>query len=480
MLVRSSQITDTQDKKSRLLEINKFSADRVAEWCLAVLDSMRDAILVINESAIIQYVNPAYTRITGIAENQAVGRKLLEVHPDAELSKVMQTGKPKLSTIKCFDKIDIVSDLIPIVISGTIVGGVTIFRQIEDVDKLSEGIKYYKQIKNQLQTVINHVYRAGYQFKDIVGSSDIMRETIRLAQKIASGDNDILIYGESGTGKEVFAQALNNAGHRSAGPFIPISCAALSPTLIESELYGYEDGAFTGAKKGGKAGLFEIADGGTIFLDEIGELPLELQSKLLRTLQERKIRRIGSNRESSINVRVIAATHCDLKSMIKKGKFREDLYYRLNVMSIHLPPLRDRVADIREIAVFYLEKIAAKMHKSMEFSPKVYELFYRYQWPGNIRELINTIEYAANISDSPVIGVHNLPRGLSSDPLLTETEANTLAEILHDTELRVIEGKLKSHGFSLDAKKKIANELGISLASLYNKMKSIGTRSPKQ
>ena len=469
----SSENLDNQDKKRRLLEIGNFSADRLADWCLAVLDSIRDAILVVNDSAIIQYVNPAYTRITGIPENRAVGSKLLEVHPDAELLKVMQAGKPKLATIKFFCNIDIVSDLIPIVIAGTIVGGVTIFRQIEDIDRLSEEIKYYKQIKNHLQTVINQVYSAGYQFKDILGNSSIIRETIRLAQKIASGDNDILIYGESGTGKEVFAQSINNAGHRPPGPFIPISCAALSPSLIESELYGYEDGAFTGAKKGGKAGLFEIADGGTIFLDEIGELPLELQSKLLRTLQERKIRRIGSNMESSINVRVIAATHRDLKSMIREGKFREDLFYRLNVMSIHLPPLRDRIEDIREIANFHLKKTAAKMGKSMEFSPEVYELFYRYQWPGNIRELINTVEYAANISDSPVIGVHNLPRGLSSDSLHTEIKANTLAEILRTTELRVIEGKLKCYGFSLEAKKKIAKELGISLASLYNKIKSI-------
>lgn len=478
--MKSSTNNGTTDKINRILDNSLLSPKKIAEWWVSILDSIENGVLVANESAIVQYVNPAYTRITGVTRNQIVGRPLLEVRPGAMLPKVMQTGESMSGIFRREGDIEYVSDMAPIVISGKVAGGVAIFKDITEVKRLALELRSYISRTDRLTSMIHHAYKARYHFKDIVGASEAIREALRLSEKIARGESDILISGESGTGKEVFSQSIHNASLRSTKPFIPISCATLTPSLIESELFGYEEGAFTGAKKGGKVGLFEIADGGTIFLDEIGELPLEMQSKLLRTLQERTIRRVGKTAESPVDVRVIATTNRDLQSMVKEGKFREDLYYRLDVMSIHLPPLRDRAGDVRNMADHFLEKITARMQRQMEFSPEVYELFSHYRWPGNIRELLHVVEFAANMSADAVIQVCDLPRALRPDPMLNVTKGNSLAETIRNVERRIIEDRLKSYGVTLSAKKRLASDLGISLASLYSKMKAIGMTGEKQ
>lgn len=472
--MKSSKKSGTFDKVNWLLENNLLLPEKIAEWCVSILNSIENGILVANESTIVQYVNPAYTRIMGITKDQIVGRPLLEVRPGAFLPKVIQTGKSMTRVFRQVGDIEFVSDIYPIVISGIIVGGVSILKNITEVKQLATKLKRYESRTDRLTSMIHHVYKARYHFTDIVGASEVIREVLRLSEKIARGESDILISGESGTGKEVVAQSIHNASPRSTKPFIPISCATLTPSLIESELFGYEEGTFTGAKKGGKVGMFEIADGGTIFLDEIGEFPLEMQSKLLRTLQERTIRRVGKTAESPVDIRVISATNRDLQSMVIEGKFREDLYYRLDVMNIHLPPLRDRAGDIRKVAGHFLEKITASMQRQLEFSPEVYEVFFHYRWPGNIRELRNVVEFAANMSEDTVIQVRDLPRALRSDLMLNVTKGNTLAEIIRNVEREIITDRLKRYGVTLAAKKRLANELGISLASLYRRMCAIG------
>jgi PAS domain S-box-containing protein len=458
--LKSSESNLIIDKISWILENNLFSAKKIAQWCVSILDSIEHGIIVANEHAICQYVNLAYTRITGVTRDQIVGHHVREVRPGAVLPKVMQTGKSMSRIFRREGDIEYVMDVAPIIISGKIIGWVAILKDITEVKQLALDLKRHVIRTKELQSILNYTYKARCHFKDIVGTSAVIQETLLFSKKIAQGESDILISGESGTGKEMFAQAIHNASLRSTKPFIPISCATLTPSLIESELFGYDEGAFTGANKGGKLGFFEIADGGTILLDEIGELPLEMQSKLLRTLQERTIRRVGRA--------------MDLKSMVNEGKFREDLYFRLDVISIHLPPLHDRIGDIRHMSDHFLEIINTRMRRQLKFSSEVYELFYRYHWPGNIRELFHVVEFAVNISENDIIQVCDLPRKLHPDPTLNRNKENSLAEIIRNVERRIIEERLKSYGVTLSAKKRIAIDLGISLSSLYRKMSEMG------
>lgn len=472
--------TDTPDNNADNLKGLSTSAENSLAWVLSIMDSIYDGILVIDETTVVRYINPEYTRITGVSREQIIGRPLCDVRPKAMLPEVVRAGKPMAGVFRREGGIEYVVDMAPIIISGKIAGGVSVLKDITEVKRLTLELKDIAGRTDQLKSIIHYAYGAKYRFKDILGSSDAIRQVVRLSERIAQGEHDILIFGESGTGKEMFAQSIHNESNRSEKPFIPISCATLTPTLIESELFGYEEGAFTGAKKGGKVGLFEIAEGGTIFLDEIGELPLEMQSKLLRTLQERTIRRVGKAQESPVDVRVIAANNRDLEAMVKEGKFRADLYYRLDVMSIHLPPLRDRVGDVRKLADHFLAMFCGRMKRHLEFSPEVYALLSQYRWPGNIRELIHVVEFATSMSEDAVIHVYDLPRALRPDPTINMVKGNSLPEIIRNVERRIIEDRLKNYGVTLSAKKRLANDLGISLASLYNKLKILGVTEEKK
>jgi transcriptional regulator with PAS, ATPase and Fis domain len=229
-------------------------------------------------------------------------------------------------------------------------------------------------------------------FDDIIGTSDQLKTSVSLARDFALTDSAILILGETGTGKEVFAQSIHNGSDRSQGPFVALNCAALPEQILESELFGYVGGAFTGARQKGKAGLFEVAHGGTLFLDEIGELTTMTQGKLLRVLQEKQVMRLGSDRVTPIDVRIIAATNRPLKRLVNEKKFRADLYYRLNVLQLRLIPLRDRNEDVIALARFFLDRHAAKMNRKLKFTPKALKELTRHNWPGNVRELQNLVE----------------------------------------------------------------------------------------
>ncbi len=304
--------------------------------------------------------------------------------------------------------------------------------------------------------------RAVYTFKKIIGRSPIMDETIQFAKKIADSKSTILITGESGCGKEVFAQAIQNYSPRKEEPFVAINCGAIPRTLIESELFGYEEGAFTGAKQGGQIGKFELADGGTIFLDEIGEMPLEMQTKLLRTIEEGTIVRVGGREEIPVDVRIIAATNKKLREEVKKGNFRHDLFYRLNVIPLEIPPLRDRESDIPLLANYFMDRIAHKINKRpLEISDREMARMKAYSWPGNVRELENFIELAINQETLPLSLLQKeSQRTVSND---TQIELNSLEEMEKNHILRV----LRQEEYNMTSAAKV---LGIGRNTLYRKV----------
>ncbi|SKA97759.1 Transcriptional regulator containing PAS, AAA-type ATPase, and DNA-binding Fis domains [Caloramator quimbayensis] len=312
---------------------------------------------------------------------------------------------------------------------------------------------------------------------DILGNSQIINEIKRNIKRIAPSRSTVLITGESGTGKELFAMAIHNEGDRKDGPFVAINCAAIPNELLESELFGYVKGAFTGALSSGKIGKFELANKGTIFLDEIGDMPLNLQTKLLRVLQDHKIVKIGSNTPIDIDVRVIAATNKDLLKLIEQNKFREDLYYRLNVIPFNIPPLRQRIEDINILVWYFIEKYTKLLEKkfsSIDIDSKVFDIFYGYDWPGNVRELENTIEYMINMMDNDgKITVDILPRSILNKKS-KEHDGEEEIHRIEELEKNEIIKALKKYGNTTQGKRIAAQKLGIGIATLYRKIDEYG------
>ena len=309
-------------------------------------------------------------------------------------------------------------------------------------------------------------------FNHIIGESKEINEVKELAKNVAKSKSTIMLRGESGTGKELFARAIHNESPRSNEPFIAINCASIPENLLESELFGYEEGAFTGASKSGKIGKFELANNGTLFLDEIGDLPLHLQPKLLRVLQEESFTKLGGKDLISVNFRLITATNQNLEEMVEKGQYRDDLYYRLSVIPIEIPPLKDRGEDINILSKYGLQKYMQKLNKSnIVFSDEVKDIFRSYSWPGNIRELENCIEYLVNTIKGNVIMKSDLPKNLQNFGANDNRRINaSLKDIMDDYENKVIKGLIKEYGATAEAKVKISEILDINLATLYRKL----------
>lgn len=314
----------------------------------------------------------------------------------------------------------------------------------------------------------------GYTFKDIVGTSPVFLKSVTMAKKLSHSDANILLLGESGTGKDLFAQAIHNAS-RPTGPFIPVNCAAIPRTLIESELFGYEGGAFTGAERKGRVGKIEMANGGTLFLDEIGDMPLELQPILLRVLEEKKFMRVGGNRFISVDFRLIAATHHDLLTLVQKNLFRQDLYYRLAAFKIEIPPLRTRGSDIMLLTRHFLEQIChRKQIPTPVLSPGAEYQLMQYDWPGNVRQLYNAILYAVNISSGSVINYEDLPEEIKMKTLVSRSENDHRSDdplSLKDLQESIILETLLKNNNNIA---KTARELGISRTTIYRKIKDLG------
>lgn len=309
--------------------------------------------------------------------------------------------------------------------------------------------------------------KAHLTFKDIIGCHPSITKVIGTARKVALSSSHVLLTGESGTGKEVFAQAIHNESYRARFPFVAINCAAIPRELMGSELFGYVEGAFTGARRGGNPGKFEFADGGTIFLDEIGEMPLELQAHLLRVIEEKKITRLGGQEVIPVDVRIITATNRNLKEEVANGNFREDLFYRLNVININLPPLRERTSDIVLLALHFAQNIAQRLGKSqINIDPEALEVMKNYPWPGNVRELQNTIERALNLITGTTVKIEHLPHNMTE--MLSQNVSNNYAgSSIREAEINTIINALQKYGGN---RKRAAAELGIARSTLYRKL----------
>jgi PAS domain S-box-containing protein len=443
----------------------------------AIFNSTQDAISVVDQHGMGVMVNPAYTRLTGLSGKDVIGKPATVDIAEGESIhfKVLETRRPvRNARLKVGpSKKEVIVDAAPIVVDGELRGSVGVIHDISEIKKLTEELNQAKQIIRKLE--------AKYTFEDIVSVNPIMQEVIDKAKKAALTPATVLLQGESGTGKELFAHAIHNASGRKFNQFVRVNCAALSESLLESELFGYEEGAFTGAKKGGKKGLFEVASGGTIFLDEIGEINSGIQAKLLRVIQEKEIIRVGGTNSIPVDVRVISATNIDLEEAMQQGRFREDLYYRLNVIPLKIPPLRERKEDIYHLSLHIVRKYNQDYGRSIQdISPKAQEKLLEYDWPGNIRELENFIGRAIinmKFNDTIILEEH-LPQVSARKTDRTDSDGAMYAfqsidtsallnKMLEDTEREYIKKVLREVGFN---KTQAAKRLGISIRNLYYKI----------
>jgi transcriptional regulator with PAS, ATPase and Fis domain len=401
-------------------------------WHEQIIHLLAERIVVVDRDGIILYINEAYCEFLGTTVEQATLKHVEDVIENTRMHIVAKTGRAELAAIHPINGSEMIANRYPLMINGELVGalGTVMFRSPEEwqmykskIQHLVEELKYYK-------TKVEKDLKSKYQFDDLIGVSPSFLAAKKLAERISGSNSTVLLFGESGTGKELFAHAIHQNSLREAMPFVAINCASIPEHLLESELFGYEDGAFTGAKKGGKKGQFELANHGTLFLDEIGDMPLSMQGKLLRVLQEKEVQRVGGQKSIPIDVRIIAATHRDLEKMVEEGKFRQDLFYRLNVIKIEIPPLRKRKEDIPLISMCLLKKLEGKFYrKGIQLSPKVLEKFMDHSWPGNIRELENVLERSINILDGKTIELPHLPLYLK-DKGAESSEGNETANVI--------------------------------------------------
>lgn len=443
---------------------------RIDSWVRTFFDNLYDGILIIDTDEIVKYINPAYTRITNVDYDEIVGKKLREVRPGARLPNVLTTKRPIAGVLREEFGIEYSVNMSPIFEDSELIGAISVVSNIDDIYKLYRDIDKYKSRVKSLENRINAIQKAKYTLNDIISVDISSIEVKNTIKRISQKDITVLIFGESGTGKELYANAIHNESKRASGPFIAVNCASFQGSLLDSELFGYEEGSFTGAKREGKMGLFEAANKGTIFLDEISEMDLEVQAKLLRTLQEGTIRRIGSVKETAIDVRVIAATNKNLEDMVQEGRFRHDLFYRIAVFPLIIPPLRERKDDILPLAYNYIESFKNSLKKDIVLSKEAESVLYNYDWPGNIRELRNSIEFGINMMEDNEIKYNHLPVRLQSSVKKLNV-IQKLSDKIREVEKQEIIRALEILGEDMDGKKKAAEALGISLATLYNKLK---------
>ncbi|MGE5674643.1 MAG: sigma 54-interacting transcriptional regulator [Mycobacterium leprae] len=444
----------------------------------AVINATQDAISVVDENGFGLMVNPAYTNLTGLHPDQVVGKPAtvdIDSSQESVHLQVLRNRRPVRSIPMKVGprKRDVLVDAAPIMVDGQLKGSVGVIHDVSDLTRLSEELEKHKKLVRRLTSK--------YTFAEIVAESSVMKQAVEQAMRAAETPATVLLRGESGTGKELFAHAMHNASSRRNGQFIRVNCAAIADTLLESELFGYADGAFTGARKGGKHGLFEEANGGTLFLDEIGEVSLSLQAKLLRVLQEKEIVRVGEAKPVPVNVRVITATNAPLEELITKGKFREDLYYRLNVVPIVIPPLRHRREDIPILIGHLIDKFNAEYGRAVTgIAPAALETLMAYPWPGNVRELENIIGRAiiAMTMADTVIEYRFLPPlgpGRQNTPPVAgaalPTQGRSLTDIVAAVEREALVRTLEETG---GHKAEAARRLQVAPRTLYYKLERYG------
>lgn len=435
-----------------------------------VLDNVYSGIIVCDTDCRILFMNRVYAELLGIEAKEAVGGHLEKYFPNTRMPKVLSTGRSELGQ-RCSlnTEMPMLVNRIPLKIKGQVVGVIlqTIFRDFKAMTDLmsrfqvlESEVKYYKK-------GLDRVLSPLYNFDSIVAKSEVMRDIKEVGDKYAQTDAPVLISGPTGTGKEMFAHAVHAASPRTSGPFVCVNCAAIPRELLESELFGYESGAFTGASRKGKVGQIQLAHLGTLFLDEIGELNVKAQAKLLRVLETKMLEKLGGVKPVQVDFRLVAVTNRDLLEMMRRGEFRNDLYYRLSTLSVKIPPLKKRREDIGLLVGHFL---SAMGHPELQIKPDVMERLTSYHWPGNVRELKNVIERAVSLQEGGVIGLEQLPgevmqMGLGGGQAFGIGDS-PLAEEIARFEKTILERTMRLNRGNMT---KSAKMLGISRSSLYEK-----------
>lgn len=436
-----------------------------------IFNQIHDGACVTDAEGIVTHFNEPYGRFLGVVPSEQIGKHITDVVENTRMHIVAKTGKAEINASQSIQGENMVVQRIPIKENGRVIAvfGLVIFKNIKELGRLAKKLSELESQVKLYQKQLNSMRSTRYSFDSIIGESKPLLRLKKEALQAAVTDLSVLISGESGTGKELFAQSIHNASSRRVQPFIQLNCAAIPKDLLEAELFGYSKGAFTGAKSTGKPGKFELADSGSLFLDEIGDLPLEMQPKLLRALEEKEFERVGGNRLIRSDFRLIAASNQDLEGMVERGEFRADLFYRLNVVALHVPPLRERANDVVCLARYLLQKIAGKtLQPPVNLTPSAMTLLKQHSWPGNVRELKNVIDRTMATLTSDHITPADLPFYLHRDKETRGSgQSSLLKEVVAKAEKLAIKDALKMTGYH---KIKAAELLGIHRTLLYKKI----------
>jgi transcriptional regulator with PAS, ATPase and Fis domain len=444
-----------------------------------ILDGLNDGVVLVDRMGLIHYANIAYGKILGVDHRRVINRLMMSFEPQSKIMEVITSGAPCLNqpiTVRSVG-VTVLANITPVFFREQIVGAVSVFADITEALHSAHEVEKSQIIRDVLKQELTSTRPALDGFQGIIGTARKLRKQLEMAAKVAPVDAPVLILGESGTGKELVAQAIHRLSPRKDLPFISLNCSAIPENLIESELFGYEDGAFTGSKKGGKQGKIDYANGGTLFLDEIGDMPLSMQTKLLRFLQEKEFERVGGLKSVRVDIRVVAATNKNLAGMVQHKVFREDLYYRLNVFTLALPPLRERRVDIIALIEHYQVLFAQKYGKQIEISAECLRTMLSYDWPGNIRELRNVMEHIVLLAEDLMVDVENLPEYFQErmkhefQSNAQNTEPESLQEQIRQVEQKAILDALQRNGYN---KTKAMDQLGLSRRTFYKRMKEMG------
>lgn len=437
-----------------------------------ILGNLHEAICVVNTAGIVTFWNTSAEKLYNIRAGEIIGRHIQEFFPDALLMKTLREKKT-FQNLKDtpINGSDVIISAIPLIYKGELIGAVSTDRDFNEISKLYMELDKERTKVQLLQEQMREITQDRFSFGKTIGKSKALVDAITVAKQVAETDASVLITGESGTGKEVFARGIHKESGRE-GDFIPVNCSAIPANLLESELFGYVEGAFTGASKGGRAGKFELASGGTLFLDEIGDMPLLMQAKLLRVLQDGIVYRVGGGQPIKTNTRIIAATNQDLQALMEREEFREDLYYRLNVVSIHIPPLRERKEDIPDLIKEFIGEFAKKNKRgNIEINQDAMKALTDYQWKGNIRQLKNTMERLVILSKENRIGLEDLPEEITNQTntltCLSLDDGFDLNKTLEEFEKNLIINALESVNGN---KSRAAELLNIKRSTLYYKL----------
>lgn len=483
--IRAVVISSSQDSvrrainEARRVNMVRKQEMKKTEQFRAILDFSYDGIIALDKEAKITVFNKASEKISGWKAENAIGKYIANVIPKAHCQKLLDSGEPEIGEFLEIGNAKVIANRVPIIVDNKVEGVVTTFQQIERLQKLEGKVR---------RKLAERGFAAKYTFENILGSSPAIQNAINLAKEYAVVNSTILIHGQTGSGKEMFAHSIHHASKRKDEPFVAVNCAALPESLLESELFGYVEGAFTGARKQGKAGMFEMAHRGTLFLDEVGEMSHMLQARLLRVIEQGEVMRLGDSSIIPVDVRLITATHKNLKKMVEHSEFREDLYFRLNVLSLNVPTLRVRGNDIIFIGYKFLNEFCSRRDKPFgRFTADAESILLNYSWPGNLRELRNAMERLALRSWKEEIEAEDIKSALlleeetpsqasveTSQPITLEINQSTLEQGFSDhwmsnVEKQMIKQVLQETGGN---KTETARRLGISRTTLWRKLQS--------